>query len=1214
MCLPSFRGGAFAPHRLYVSHRCSRSVPYRSCVLSLPLQIAAAFFPPQQMSGAVAGAGGAGSGTATPSRLATVIIAGQLATRGMRYKTSDHCSLYLTDLYYSNFSQLLHLGIQEVGRLCTVYRGADEPYLRLWCTQRMWDHLYQMLELEDFVVQAVKADPDFKIASLLPALTASASAAASSSAATVGCDVDGSGDEADADDNDDNDDTDLDGDAGGERGDASKKAATVASRLRRCAPLQDVGGGVLLPDSALHAGHGGFSAASSPEHIVFEMGYFVKTARRLAEADLKLHGPTGGSRVTAAGETPWLAALVAKSASLPGPGLAFALPVVLCASAAAGLATSAAAGSMVSGAGAGAGSAVSAASLAGGGHPRAEAEGHQQHQRRLEAEQRVSRYAHLAAAPGWLAHHFEDMAVPASQLSNPSIQATTAEEAASVSTAELVKLASASEPVVGRPGLTAAAGASSGSAPSLLRPPIAVTCVHAWSLPPELRAFSKEELVGSAGHKCKLAEYIRSRCRASVNPSQCADAAIYEAHQRSPRLLAHAESPCPAVVWRYVHDSADASRCCIIVIERIISIDDMAALPAEQPLVWHSFRLPVRLDFIRDPSTQLQLAIMRPDVCISMECFRAHVAFLPKLSTGHTLAVALRRPAARPLPSGLKAATLLERAIKSTRSNSSSSVAARARYQGAASPSNTAGAALGRAGADGGTKAQETPEAALAAACFKGGPLEGVNFHGSLRSLCTVDPIYEKALSVACRGLHRPVVDTVEDGKRCLQFLHSKGLGIVYMNILEQVDYIVESMNAPFALPTLSAGCGAAEGAGAGASGAVPSAKRLFDLLRVKHEKFKAPFYFWLRDKLVTLDGKLLPRESSDEMPGAAVQPPRLALAAASAKESASAVLDPLTVSLVGRKRRANAMPQPDADNGTAGAVVKAPSLPSLKPATAADSPGISLLLLADEEDDAVGSSGPKRSIPPPPAKRPRHSVPENSTLAVERSSGGRSDASAASAAALAAPALGDEAVPKLHAAGKSGGVGKGDAAVHADGAGVSEALKALDLRLVPLKRDGSSVHRVVAHFCFDNQSRHRKVRRKLARCVAKQRKRSKRTPPAEGSPEWSWDAEPAGGRRLITRVEWRAAAHKYGLAVLGLVPMAAVADVGLRFTAKALTSFAPSELVPGLSEGDTVSPAHIEAALSRGAKLVLFTPAAAAAAAAGGYYDVLERIRAPEP
>lgn len=102
-------------------------------------------------------------------------------------------------------------------------------------------------------------------------------------------------------------------------------------------------------------------------------------------------------------------------------------------------------------------------------------------------------------------------------------------------------------------------------------------------------------------------------------------------------------------------------------------------------------------------------------------------------------------------------------------------------------------------------------------------------FHGRLGNLGTIDEKYDVAISTACPQLDNMVVDTVESGQQCIDYLRKNNLGranFIILNKLARQDM------TPFQTP---------EG--------IP---RLFDLVKAKNEKFKPAFFQVLKNTLVS--------------------------------------------------------------------------------------------------------------------------------------------------------------------------------------------------------------------------------------------------------------------------------------------------------------------------------------------------------------------------
>ena len=109
------------------------------------------------------------------------------------------------------------------------------------------------------------------------------------------------------------------------------------------------------------------------------------------------------------------------------------------------------------------------------------------------------------------------------------------------------------------------------------------------------------------------------------------------------------------------------------------------------------------------------------------------------------------------------------------------------------------------------------------------GRIEG--FHGRLGNLGTIEPKYDVAISTACPSLENLVVDTVEVGQQCIDYLRKNNLGranIILLDRLARRD--LSKIDTP------------------------ENAPRLFDLVKAKDEKFKPAFFSVLQNTLVAND------------------------------------------------------------------------------------------------------------------------------------------------------------------------------------------------------------------------------------------------------------------------------------------------------------------------------------------------------------------------
>lgn len=109
------------------------------------------------------------------------------------------------------------------------------------------------------------------------------------------------------------------------------------------------------------------------------------------------------------------------------------------------------------------------------------------------------------------------------------------------------------------------------------------------------------------------------------------------------------------------------------------------------------------------------------------------------------------------------------------------------------------------------------------------GRIEG--FHGRLGNLGTIDQKYDVAISTACPSLENLVVDTVDVGQQCIDYLRKNNLGranIILLDRLSRRD--LSTLDTPEGVP------------------------RLFDLVRAKDERYRPAFYSVLQNTLVAKD------------------------------------------------------------------------------------------------------------------------------------------------------------------------------------------------------------------------------------------------------------------------------------------------------------------------------------------------------------------------
>lgn len=104
-------------------------------------------------------------------------------------------------------------------------------------------------------------------------------------------------------------------------------------------------------------------------------------------------------------------------------------------------------------------------------------------------------------------------------------------------------------------------------------------------------------------------------------------------------------------------------------------------------------------------------------------------------------------------------------------------------------------------------------------------------FHGRLGNLGTIDQTYDVAISTACPSLENLVVDSVEVGQQCIDYLRKNNLGranIILLDRLARRD--LSLIDTPEGVP------------------------RLFDLVKSKDDKFRPAFFSVLQNTLVAKD------------------------------------------------------------------------------------------------------------------------------------------------------------------------------------------------------------------------------------------------------------------------------------------------------------------------------------------------------------------------
>jgi len=122
---------------------------------------------------------------------------------------------------------------------------------------------------------------------------------------------------------------------------------------------------------------------------------------------------------------------------------------------------------------------------------------------------------------------------------------------------------------------------------------------------------------------------------------------------------------------------------------------------------------------------------------------------------------------------------------------------------------------------------------ALLKAGKKTGPLANAGIRGRLGDLGTVAPEYDVAISTACGGmLDHIVVETVEGGQACLDYIRREKLGRVSLIVLGQMDGHRKNMEREFVTPQ--------------------RATRLFDLITSSSPDLLPAFFCALQNCLVT--------------------------------------------------------------------------------------------------------------------------------------------------------------------------------------------------------------------------------------------------------------------------------------------------------------------------------------------------------------------------
>ncbi|KAJ9659787.1 Structural maintenance of chromosomes protein 4 [Coniosporium apollinis] len=104
-------------------------------------------------------------------------------------------------------------------------------------------------------------------------------------------------------------------------------------------------------------------------------------------------------------------------------------------------------------------------------------------------------------------------------------------------------------------------------------------------------------------------------------------------------------------------------------------------------------------------------------------------------------------------------------------------------------------------------------------------------FHGRLGNLGAIDQKYDVAISTACPSLDNLVVDSVEVGQQCIDYLRKNNLGRANFILLDRLPKRdLSAIETPENVP------------------------RLFDLVKSKHDRFLPAFYSVLQNTLVAKD------------------------------------------------------------------------------------------------------------------------------------------------------------------------------------------------------------------------------------------------------------------------------------------------------------------------------------------------------------------------
>ena len=112
--------------------------------------------------------------------------------------------------------------------------------------------------------------------------------------------------------------------------------------------------------------------------------------------------------------------------------------------------------------------------------------------------------------------------------------------------------------------------------------------------------------------------------------------------------------------------------------------------------------------------------------------------------------------------------------------------------------------------------------------------LKRAGIYGRLGNLGAIDDKYDCAITTACPQLNYLVVDTVQTGQFCIDYLKKHQLGRVTAVCLDKQTHLKKYIDQGFTTPA--------------------GAERLFDLVRIKDPKFQTAFYYALRNTLVAKD------------------------------------------------------------------------------------------------------------------------------------------------------------------------------------------------------------------------------------------------------------------------------------------------------------------------------------------------------------------------